>query len=104
MKTKVLEEAKKHFEANMLDGTRVEESGGSMINAIFIWEYIEETLTKHTEEVLKDLLPEKKSTIANMLQEDELYLQSGADGIKGFNYYRQQIKDKAKERYNINLK
>lgn len=33
---------KKHFEANMLDGDKVEDCGKAMLSATSIWEYIEE--------------------------------------------------------------
>ena len=49
------EEAKQHFEQNMLDGDRVED-GGNMLSAESVWEYIQEVLSQQ-----RDAMVEKSS-------------------------------------------
>lgn len=73
---------------------------GDKLNMTVIDEAIKEInklLTKHTEEVIKDLLPEEIKHYDG-LGNFEILIN------KGHNSCRQQIKDKAKERYNITIK
>ena len=52
-----MEDLKKSFEANLLDGDKVEDCGKAMLSAESVWQF----LTSHTEDKIKEL--EGKFTI-----------------------------------------
>ena len=85
MKTKVLEEFRQIWKTNL----------PSPLNRqrIVIENFIEKSLTEYAEELLVDLLSEEEND----------RLDYSADYRYGYNNCRQQIIDKAKERYNINI-
>lgn len=59
---KSIEEIKKHFEQNMLDGDRLEDCGRTMLSAEHVWEYFKEALAAQREELLKEAQFELIST------------------------------------------
>jgi hypothetical protein len=69
MTNKHIEEAKKTFEANLLDGDKVNDCGGAILDAKDVWEVLEEYIIPEVarevrEELLKRIdenLPEEKS-------------------------------------------
>jgi RNA polymerase subunit RPABC4/transcription elongation factor Spt4 len=127
MKTKVLSEQSKLFLEELEGQSFIIEEGalkGCKVYHQSVRGWLEESLTeygkhipiKHTEEVIRDLLPEEErgSKYCKNCAEENLELwvehcphcgdRQFEEDDNGWNNCRQQIIDKAKERYNITIK
>ena len=62
-----IEKAKKHFEANMLDGEDVFDCGKAMLSAESVWEYLKSALKEAMEERNREIIEFAKSQKCNVV-------------------------------------
>ena len=90
---------KEHFEANMLDGDKVEDCGGAMLSAEDVWKYIENELLKEVANEFVEAVEEEDDWLE--MHKVESSFESGK--LVGIGRALTIVKDIAKK-YNIENK
>ena len=58
----ITDKYKKKFEANMLDGDKVEDCGGAMLSVESVWQFIHQSIKDAVKEAKLEILEEVKNT------------------------------------------